>query len=66
MVELTSTFEKKVDTGVYSWEAQSQDKYNVKRNVVYKHTPTSNLKCEYCKKIFKSVLTYNSFLHKCI
>ena len=66
MVELTSMFEKNPNTNMYfckSCEYQPNHKNHMKGHVLYKHTASSNLECENCKKLYKNVLTYNK--HTC-
>ena len=65
MVELTSKFEEKTNMNMYpcgSCEYQSHQKSKIKRHVLYKHTPSANLECKDCKRIFKYVLTYNKHI----
>ena len=67
MDQMNTMIEKIMDTNMYSCKScdyQSQRKDAVKRHVIYKHTPSSNMECKDCKRTYKNRFAYRQ--HNCL
>ena len=67
MDQMNTMFEKKMDTDNYSCnlcDFQSQRRFSVKRHVIYRHTPSSNIECKDCKRTYKNKFAYRQ--HNCL